>query len=967
MRYMNEHNTDKYYATLQKARYVFTKMQNANQYILNNIYENEYSPETFYKSMKEFEDIRWNGKELQPIDYKYYWSSYATMEIDQFQYYIYWRTHALEGNVKPCDASYFYVFIYELLAGLHASGKEGVYQLLVNTFEKYRNYDKKVEKHLIPWILSYCVINGLFLDKKEELNSLIGDSVRIWNQDCKILDNNYSDCFEAVMRSSAYKLDRKSNFYLNRKDARIIDEVFDKVFYAINDCMKAHKLILSEFIVGKKSKERWRIYQSTPWEGKLFLFTDKIQYQHSFNFAGVNYEYNPKEHTWDKDAISKAGEISGGQMVPGRIYQYHNREFIAYLVKVIENICRKKAEYKRALKPNYTKEYGTLRLNELVQSREIERIVEDVIDTYIHETGFVFEEIPVSTPKVISKKTEIKEETKLLPYYKTVNEVLENYDKQYLDYESDVHTYIQGIKIDGRKVLDYSEPNTNITNFKKNMREYADLLGKIKPYEGKYEEDGMILYNFLNGNEGREFVLLKQIAEDSRGYSLWVDLIKKGTIIFPNRGVNAVILMHQIGNADIIENKEWLLVVMTKLWNHYYPDFQREEVLIWIRDYWITYCPDITYEEFKKLFAYQIYFEGDKPQKAINEIDMTDLLENHYLLFFSKNADYRIGKGTTVTVDEKGDILEKCLKETVAKLKSMFAIHGFNLDDYWKTIDYEISEKRREPFKRMILSENTLFNIAEVFQSREITEFETISIEFNRIKREMKYVLFRKRETYFKSRFFVETIGKICELYLRDWLGLNANFKIDINKMCTYYPEIEMLFETGELFDSIRRAVEEVCNRNNIPQSAMCRGSIEHLINYSKKSVIERDNAKIEFENAMLYGHVDQSKIEEARQVLLTNQERLVIDDGDTEQVSVDVNEEVSIDSDIQSKILKFLIEPDGFAAAKQFADSKGINIVLEIEKINEIALEELGDVLIDTDGMNYYVYDEYKEYIRKL
>lgn len=957
MRYMNENNTDDYYKILYKARYYYTQM-------------NVMSPERFYKLIKKLEDVRWNGSIIQPVEFKYYFPSYALMEKEQFQYYIYWRTYALEGNVMPCDASYFYVFIYELLTGVHASSKEGVYHILINTFKEYRNFDKKIEKYLIPWILAYCIINGMFIEKKKELDELASGNFEIWNQDYKILNNDYNNCFDAVMRSSAYKLDKKSNFYLSRKDARIIDEVFDKVFYAISDCMKAHNLVLSEFIVGKKSKVRWRIYQSTPWEGKLFLFTDKIQYQHSFNFAGVNYEYNSKEHTWDKDEISKEGKISGGQMVSGRIYLYHNGEFIAYLVKVIENICRKKAEYKRALKPNYTKEYGTLRLNELVQSGEIERIVEDVIDTYIHETRFVFEEIPVPTPKVIPKKEEIKEktETKILPYYKTVNEVLENYDKQYLDYEVDVHSYIQGIQIDEREVIDYSEPNTNITKFKKNMKEYADLLGKIKPYEGSYEEDGMILYYFLNSDESREFVLLKQISEDSRGYSLWVDLIKKGTIIFPNKSVNALILMHQIGNADIIENKEWLLVVMTKLWNHYYPDFQREEVLMWIRDYWITYCPDITYEEFKKLFAYQIYFEGDKPQKAINEIDMSDLLENHYLLFFSKNADYRIGKGPTATVDEKGDILEKCLKETVAKLKSMFAIHGLNLDDYWKTVDYEISEKRREPFKRMILSENTLFNIAEAFQSRKITEFETISIEFNRIQREMKYVLFRKRETYFKSRFFVETIGKICELYLRDWLGLNANFKIDINKMCTYYPEIEMLFETGELFDSIRRAVEEVCNRNNIQQSVMYRGSIEHLINYSKKSVIEMDDAKIEFENAMLYGHVDQSRIEEARQVLLTNQERLVIDDDDTEQLSADVNEEVSSDSDIQVKILKLLIEPEsGFAAAKQFADSKGVNIVLEIEKINEIALEELGDVLVDTDGMNYYVYDEYKEYIRKL
>ena len=376
MGYMNENNTDDYYKILYKARYYYTQM-------------NVMSPERFYKLIKKLEDVRWNGSIIQPVEFKYYFPSYALMEKEQFQYYIYWRTYALEGNVMPCDASYFYVFIYELLTGVHASSKEGVYHILINTFKEYRNFDKKVEKYLIPWILAYCIINGMFIEKKKELDELASGNFEIWNQDYKILNNDYNNCFDAVMRSSAYKLDKKSNFYLSRKDARIIDEVFDKVFYAISDCMKAHNLVLSEFIVGKKSKVRWRIYQSTPWEGKLFLFTDKIQYQHSFNFAGVNYEYNSKEHTWDKDEISKEGKISGGQMVSGRIYLYHNGEFIAYLVKVIENICRKKAEYKRALKPNYTKEYGTLRLNELVQSGEIERIVEDVMQNHIETVGII--------------------------------------------------------------------------------------------------------------------------------------------------------------------------------------------------------------------------------------------------------------------------------------------------------------------------------------------------------------------------------------------------------------------------------------------------------------------------------------------------------------------------------------------------------------------------------------------------
>ena len=137
------------------------------------------------------------------------------MEKEQFQYYIYWRTYALEGNVMPCDASYFYVFIYELLTGVHASSKEGVYHILINTFKEYRNFDKKIEKYLIPWILAYCIINGMFIEKKKELDELASGNFEIWNQDYKILNNDYNNCFDAVMRSSAYKLDKKSNFYLS--------------------------------------------------------------------------------------------------------------------------------------------------------------------------------------------------------------------------------------------------------------------------------------------------------------------------------------------------------------------------------------------------------------------------------------------------------------------------------------------------------------------------------------------------------------------------------------------------------------------------------------------------------------------------------------------------------------------------------------------------------------------------------
>ena len=961
MQYMNEYNVDKYYKKIEKLKFMYENQLYEESGISNSFINFEHSSGFIYISMKEFEDVRWNGSDIPSVNFLYYFPNYSVMNLGQFEYYVYWRTQVLEGNIQNCDLTYFFVFIYEILAGLHARNKEEGYKLLVSMYKKFREYNKKVDNYLISWILSYCIINNMYVQKKDELEDYVSKNVErfnTWKQDWKIVNEDYTDCFEAVMRASTYKLDKKSKFYLERRDARIIREVFDSSFVAINECMKQHNLILSEFLIGQKEKVRWRVYESTPWEHALDLYSNNIRYEQSFEFAGEVYEYNSEEKDWYKDAVLK-----------NYYARSCNREFCTYLVKVIENICREKAKYKSKLFPSFKNVHAPLRLSALANSGEIENVVEKVVDTYIEKEGFFFEEIPVVKPKVILKKKIIeKNESTNLLNYRAISEVVEGCDKEYLDYKMNIHTYICQLNAIDKPVIEYFEPNTNITKFKKGMEEYSNLLERITYYDGDYENDGMILYEFLKNKERREFIWLKQISDDSRGFSLWVDLIKKGIIIFPDESTSALVLMHLMGNRDIIQDKEWGLVVLSKLWNHYYPNFQREEVLMWIRDYWITYCPDISYDEFKKLFIYQIDFEGDKPQKAIDEINIEELFQERYLAFFSKNSDYRIDKGPTVSVEGQREILEKCLGKTVIKLKSTFAMHGLNLDDYWKKVDYEISEKRRNPFRRMILLKGTLFNIAKVFQSRNITEFEKVSIEFNRIEKDMKYVFVRKRETYFKSHFFIEIIGKICELYLRDWLGLFANFKVDMEKLCVYFPEIENLYTAGELFEAIRKAVEEVCIRNNIQRSFRSKGSIDYLINTKAGNDIDTYDNKNEFEIEMLYGRTDRSKIEEARQVLYNNQEKLVIEDDEDELKNIKIENESSDNSDIQIGILKLLIDSSaGFEAAKRFAESKGTNIVLEIEKINEKALDEIGDMLIDTDGVDYYIYDEYKDYIKKL
>ena len=130
-----------------------------------------------------------------------------------------------------------------------------------------------------------------------------------------------------------------------------------------------------------------------------------------------------------------------------------------------------------------------------------------------------------------------------------------------------------------------------------------------------------------------------------------------------------------------------------------------------------------------------------------------------------------------------------------------------------------------------------------------------------------------------------------------------------------------MVVEDDSLMDTINSAVENVCVRSNIEKSVDSKDSIEHLINYHDGSKVVEDDAKSEFESAMLYKKISAEEIEKARQVLLSNQEKLIVEDG--------IEEEIEISEDIQDTVYS--------------------------------------EVQIHIDGSNYFVYEDYADYIEGL
>ncbi|MGF0019989.1 TerB N-terminal domain-containing protein [Sporofaciens sp. SGI.106] len=397
MRYVDENNIEKMYNELQKSL-------KKNQLYDGIAILGMKDPTNYYKVTKKYEDVCWNGCEVNKVKFMTYPATYADMDMLQFTYFMYWRTKALSGNVICCHDSYVYIYVCELLAGFHATSSEEGYQLLRSVYRAYSGFDKSFEKHLIKWILGYCIIHGIYDAKREELDVITEDEYNTWIQKKKLLNNDYSKCFDVVLAASDYKLDKQSAFYKSKQGTRVIDMVFDAAMTAINECMRQHKLVLSDYIIGKGVREKWRIYDDTPWEGYLGLISSSIKYDKTFIFRRITYEYSKHEKAWYYDAISEYEHIICGKYFPRIGYKYHDGKFVAYVVETIEAICRNKVGYQYKLKPDYVNILGTRGIQKLVESGEIGYVVEKVVDDFAKKYQSEFAELPRKKPEIKTTK-----------------------------------------------------------------------------------------------------------------------------------------------------------------------------------------------------------------------------------------------------------------------------------------------------------------------------------------------------------------------------------------------------------------------------------------------------------------------------------------------------------------------------------------------------------------------------------
>ena len=274
----------------------------------------------FYKQglfMKDFADDYTGGS-----PFSQYFPYYQMMGYEQLRTYFSWRTEVRKRNVSDISLSYAFLYIYELLGNIGASGPEDSLDKLMYFWKAFRVYNNSIDKYVLRWLKDYHIYYELSHSFKEfiENNSLADHYPGI-----SVTEDN----FELFCSVSKYDI-RKSTFYSG------------EYVQLVKDCF---------YIVEDNLRQAF-IDNGIHFDESIFRPTRKMVEWKPFKDA-LFYEW---VNQGDRRVILSEKEIyicSNNKWTSGRaITSESGRQLIGYIVKQMEVDLRKVTNYKFKLSAN---------------------------------------------------------------------------------------------------------------------------------------------------------------------------------------------------------------------------------------------------------------------------------------------------------------------------------------------------------------------------------------------------------------------------------------------------------------------------------------------------------------------------------------------------------------------------------------------------------------------------------------
>jgi len=278
--------------------------------------------ELFYRQAKFMEDFSddYEGDAKMQMYFPYY----QHMGYEQLRTYFTWRAKARKGETPPISVSYAFLYVYELLSGIGASGPEDGLNKLVAIWDTFLRYGPSLLNYLPQWFKDYHI----YYETKNSFADFVKEhKMHRYYPEMFLLDTDVENSLEVWNCISDY-IATGSKFY-KAGNEQLVGDCLKYVVTGIREMCDSIKIHHEDLFIYRYS----RVGAWYPFKQALF-YPCGNQPDRTVNMPGKE-RYQCKNNRWSA-------------YMP--IYYSGQKSLVGKVLKKMESCLRKAMKYKYQIK-----------------------------------------------------------------------------------------------------------------------------------------------------------------------------------------------------------------------------------------------------------------------------------------------------------------------------------------------------------------------------------------------------------------------------------------------------------------------------------------------------------------------------------------------------------------------------------------------------------------------------------------
>jgi len=858
----------------------------------------------FILQAKFMVDFEDNYNFNKEIPFENHFPTYMDMNLKQLRCYFSWRTFVRKGVINKIPISYAYVYIYELINLIGIDDPIFAFQKLAVFWLAYRKHNAGIDSYMQTILKDFYICN----DFSESFKELV-DNTGLQSFFSDVFMETHSDyIYSRLLQMSDYRLENSKFATSNNEISSFIEKCFAIVVDNLAPTLLMYGITISDLTKGELSNGIW--YK--PFSSAIYF---QQVYKEKMVYISGNEYYHYDGYNWSL-------------FTPDTWTSHSATYFIGYIVKKIEAELRMLCGYKHKLKPNTQSAIDRIAKSYSYQGSEtlIRVMYDSDFDGIICETiASCFLQSPSFDCSLVDVDTQ------------------NNPLSKHLLHLAKQEPYLTFIKMRNVK----NEPNSK-RGLANKFCQQAEILQKTTD---DFDEVSEYVSKMPNFDEMTNAQL--------RTYLTWKTNYKAGTIV--ETIPHSYVKLYAFEVINYIEAHNGIKII-EKLSNllHAYPDLG-EFFTELIKDYYICNPMDCSFSDLILNSGlesyYPIMFFGDTNIK-------------NPLLFYGKISNYKIFNSKFYTNDNI-DMLNNCFQECLKQAIAFFDEN--NLDFRSLLINKTNGDKGWKPFRRAIYK----FSVKPAKKSTIIKLSEGEIYSYSR----SQWTNRNAEKLDMAASHLIGFIFKRMESKIREIVKFKSKITAEAETMVQKIPNntqnhilISKLMLTPSFSDLIDETVVTYFQKNHpnvfINPDSIYKKPVKVNVDFSKLSQIRSESAEIQ--DKLLITN-EPPAIHYANSHIQENKENTgsMIDTNNMIKSDELLDEWIILASSLannQRDVLSIILNgKDVSEKLAQFAVNNHLMIEVLLEKINEIALEHIGDNIIETNDNPVYIYDDYANELNRV